>query len=205
MRKHLFVWIGLVCVPFIFHAKPLRVGVAGMTHGHVGQVYSAIKKPQQDVIIVGFAEPDKELALSILKKQVEINSLDKKVIFLPKMPYSEMMHYTCNADLGLAIDHNDVINHKLALPNKLFDYIQAQVPILATDLTEVRALIEQYDIGFILENPLTAERLSEKIREIMEMEVERNNILKNNLLQAKEKENWQNELVKVQNIYSNLN
>jgi glycosyltransferase involved in cell wall biosynthesis len=143
--------------------------------------------------------------LSILKKQVEINSLDKKVIFLPKMPYSEMMHYTCNADLGLAIDHTDVINHKLALPNKFFDYIQAQVPILATDLTEVRALIEQYDIGFILENPLTAERLSEKIREIMEMEVERINILKNNLLQAKEKENWQNELVKVQNIYSNLN
>jgi glycosyltransferase involved in cell wall biosynthesis len=121
------------------------------------------------------------------------------------MPYSEMMHYTCNADLGLAIDHNDVINHKLALPNKLFDYIQAQVPILATDLTEVRALIEHYDIGFILENPLTAERLSEKIREIMEMDVERINILKNNLLQAKEKENWQNELVKVQNIYSNLN
>ncbi len=143
--------------------------------------------------------------LSILKKQVEINSLDKKVIFLPKMPYSEMMHYTCNADLGLAIDHTDVINHKLALPNKFFDYIQAQVPILATDLTEVRALIEQYDIGFILENPLTAERLSEKIREIMEMDVERINILKNNLLQAKEKENWQNELVKVQNIYSNLN
>ena len=143
--------------------------------------------------------------LPILKQQVEINSLDKKVIFLPKMPYSEMMHYTCNADLGLAIDHTDVINHKLALPNKFFDYIQAQVPILATDLTEVRALIEQYDIGFIPENPLTAERLSENIREIMGLEVERINILKNNLLQKKEKENWQNELVKVQNIYSNLN
>jgi hypothetical protein len=69
MMKQLFVWIGLFCIPFIFHAKPLRVGVAGMTHGHVGQVYSAIKKPQQDVIIVGFAEPDKELALSILKQQ----------------------------------------------------------------------------------------------------------------------------------------
>jgi hypothetical protein len=39
----------------------------------------------------------------------------------------------------------------------------------------------------------------------MGLEVERINILRNNLLQAKEKENWQNELVKVQNIYSNLN
>ena len=56
-------------IPFLFQAKPLRVGIAGMTHGHVGQVYTAIKKPQQDVIIVGFAEPNKELALSLLKKQ----------------------------------------------------------------------------------------------------------------------------------------
>ena len=56
-------------LPFLFQAKPLRVGIAGMTHGHVGQVYTAIKKPQQDVIIVGFAESNKELAMSLLKKQ----------------------------------------------------------------------------------------------------------------------------------------
>jgi predicted dehydrogenase len=65
MKKLLF----LLLLPFVFHAKPLRVGIAGMTHGHVGQVYTAIKKPQQDVIIVGFAEPNKELAMSLLKKQ----------------------------------------------------------------------------------------------------------------------------------------
>ena len=59
----------LMLLPVVLQAKPLRVGIAGMTHGHVGQVYTAIKKPQQDVIIVGFAEPNKELALSLLKKQ----------------------------------------------------------------------------------------------------------------------------------------
>ena len=69
MIKHLFVWIGLFCTPFIFHAKPLRVGIAGMTHDHVGQVFSTIKKAQQDVVIVGFAEPNKEYALSLLKSQ----------------------------------------------------------------------------------------------------------------------------------------
>jgi glycosyltransferase involved in cell wall biosynthesis len=143
--------------------------------------------------------------LSILKKQVEINSLDKKVMFLPKMPYSEMMHYTCNSDLGLAIDHTDVINHKLALPNKFFDYIQAQIPILATDLAEVRALIDHYDIGFILENPLTPARLSEKIREIMELDDVRMSGIKKNLLRAKGRETWGNELIRLKKIYSNLN
>jgi glycosyltransferase involved in cell wall biosynthesis len=143
--------------------------------------------------------------LTTLKQEVKINSLEAKVQFLPKMPYSEMMHYTSNADLGLAIDHTDILNHKLALPNKFFDYIQAQVPILATDLTEVRALIDRYDIGFILENPLTPARLSEKIREIMELDDVRMSAIKKNLLRAKEKETWENELIHIQTIYSNLN
>jgi glycosyltransferase involved in cell wall biosynthesis len=143
--------------------------------------------------------------LESLKQQVELNSIGHKVRFLPKMPYAEMMHYTCNADLGLAIDHTDVLNHKLALPNKFFDYIQAQIPILATDLTEVRALIDHYDIGFILENPLTPARLSEKIREIMELDDVRMSRIKKNLLQAKGRETWENELIRLKKIYSNLN
>ena len=143
--------------------------------------------------------------LESLKQQVELNSIGHKVRFLPKMPYAEMMQYTCNADLGLAIDHTDVLNHKLALPNKFFDYIQAQIPILATDLTEVRALIDHYDIGFILENTLTPARLSEKIREIMELDDVRMSRIKKNLLQAKGRETWENELIRVQKIYSNLN
>jgi glycosyltransferase involved in cell wall biosynthesis len=86
-----------------------------------------------------------------IKNQVREDDLNDKVRFLPKMPYAEMMQYTMNGDLGLAIDHTDVLNHKLALPNKFFDYIQAEIPILATDITEVRAIIEKYDIGFVLE------------------------------------------------------
>jgi glycosyltransferase involved in cell wall biosynthesis len=140
-----------------------------------------------------------------LKNQVREDDLNDKVRFLPKMPYAEMMQYTMNGDLGLAIDHTDVLNHKLALPNKFFDYIQAEIPILATDITEVRAIIEKYDIGFVLEHELTTQTLAAKINEIKTGFLDQKEFLKENLKKAKLSENWENELMKLKEIYSNLN
>jgi glycosyltransferase involved in cell wall biosynthesis len=140
-----------------------------------------------------------------LKNQVREDDLNDKVRFFPKMPYAEMMQYTMNADLGLAIDHTDVLNHKLALPNKFFDYIQAEIPILATDITEVRAIIEKYQIGFVLEHELTDQTLAAKINEIKTGFLDQKEFLRENLKKAKLIENWENELKKLKEIYSNLN
>jgi len=140
-----------------------------------------------------------------LKNLVREDELNDKVRFLPKMPYAEMMQYTMNADLGLAIDHTDVLNHKLALPNKFFDYIQAEIPILATDITEVRAIIEKYDIGFVLEHELTTQTLAANINEIKSGFLDQKEFLKENLKKAKLSENWENELMKLKEIYSILN
>jgi glycosyltransferase involved in cell wall biosynthesis len=140
-----------------------------------------------------------------LKNLVREDELNDKVRFLPKMPYAEMMQYTMNGDLGLAIDHTDVLNHKLALPNKFFDYIQAEIPILATDITEVRAIIEKYDIGFVLEHELTTQTLAAKINEIKSGFLDQKEFLKENLKKAKLSENWENELMKLKEIYSILN
>ena len=61
------LFILLIFISFTVQAKPVRVGIAGMTHAHVGQVFGAIGK-QEDVEIVGFAEPNKGLAMRLLKE-----------------------------------------------------------------------------------------------------------------------------------------
>lgn len=142
--------------------------------------------------------------ITILKKMVDEFQIQEKVKFLPKMPYQEMMQYTRNANLGLAIDHNDVLNHKLALPNKLFDYIQAEIPILSTNLIEVRKIIEKHKIGFVLENELTPVCLSYKINEIKALQGAEFQKLKVNLLKAKKEENWETEVLILKQIYDNL-
>lgn len=152
------------------------------------------------LLIIGSGDVVEEL-----KAQVEKDDLKEKVRFLPKMPYSEMMHYTMNADLGLAIDHTDILNHQLALPNKFFDYIQAEIPILATDIIEIRKIIEKYQIGYILDGRLTAMCMAEIIKAIQIEYPEKIRDFKKNLLRAKKTENWEGELIKLKEIYAHLN
>ena len=85
-----------------------------------------------------------------LKNRSKKNDLLNKVIFVNTLPYCEMMQYTLNADIGVSLDKDNNINHKLSLPNKIFDYIKAKVPILASDLIEVSNIISKYEVGYTI-------------------------------------------------------
>lgn len=73
--------------------------------------------------------------------------LTDRVFFIPKMPYDEMMKYTSHCDIGVTLDKAVSTNYALSLPNKLFDYLAAGLPVLASPMTEVRKIVEQYDVG----------------------------------------------------------
>jgi glycosyltransferase involved in cell wall biosynthesis len=86
-------------------------------------------------------------SLSELQRLVNAHHLGEKVVFLPRMSYAEMMRYTTACDLGLTLDKDTNINYRFSLPNKLFDYIHAGIPVLASRLPEVEKIVDGYDIG----------------------------------------------------------
>ena len=85
-----------------------------------------------------------------LKELVYVLGLEKQVVFLGRLPMEQLHYKTVQAMLGLSLEENLGLNYYFALPNKLFDYVQAEVPVIVADLPEMRALAEQYGMGEVL-------------------------------------------------------
>jgi glycosyltransferase involved in cell wall biosynthesis len=89
---------------------------------------------------------------NILQEKQKKPALMEKIVLISRLPAQELRHYTYNADLGVSIDKNTNPNYYNSLPNKIFDYINAGVPILATRLPEIERIVSQRGLGVFIEN-----------------------------------------------------
>ena len=134
-----------------------------------------------------------------LEKLVEENNLSGCVLFMGRVPFSELQSYTRQASLGISLEENLGRNYYYSLPNKLFDYIQARIPVLVSGLPEMRKIVEGYNVGLVTDS-LNPEILARLIKGIMSDE-EKRMIWKKNLHKAAEDLCWENEKGKMIEIY----
>jgi glycosyltransferase involved in cell wall biosynthesis len=71
------------------------------------------------------------------------------VRFLDPVPQGDLLAYCASASAGLIPYRAVDLNHYYSSPNKLFDFIQARLPILANDLPFLRKIIAGRDIGVV--------------------------------------------------------
>ncbi|MCF8232070.1 MAG: glycosyltransferase [Bacteroidales bacterium] len=146
------------------------------------------------LVIVGSGD-----VIDILKKNVNDLGLEEKIRFIPKVPFQKLKAYTANADFGLTVDKDTNINYRYSLPNKLFDYIHAGIPVIASRLTEIEKIITRYNIGTFIENHdpgHIAEVLNNAVKD-----KEQQATWKQNLAKAKKELVWENEEITLQQIY----
>jgi glycosyltransferase involved in cell wall biosynthesis len=134
-----------------------------------------------------------------LKQLVEELKLEAKVKFLGRLPISNLGEITRQADLGISLEEDLGLNYRFALPNKLFDYIQAGVPVLVSNLPEMRRIVENYQIGAIAETHQRKD-LAEKITSVL-FDKEKNVFWKENLKLAAKELCWEKEEEILQEIY----
>lgn len=151
-------------------------------------IYNVLKAlPDYVFIIIGggdFVSYYKELAARM--------DLVDQVYFLGKLTQEELPKVTSAADVGAALIENLSISYYYALPNKLFEYIMAEVPVLVSNLPQMKEIVNKYDVGFAI-NPEKKEEIISALKKIS-TDSELREKFKQNCKKASEELNWEKEI-----------
>ena len=118
-----------------------------------------------------------EVVLAIVGSGDAIPGLQRRVAsdgtpnvrFVGRVDRSELQRYTQAADLGFSLDKPKSQNYRWSLPNKLFDYFQAGIPVVASDLVEVARVVHETGAGVVLRE-LNPEAIAKAARALVQPE-----------------------------------
>ena len=132
-----------------------------------------------------------------VKKAVALNN---KIYHKPAVPYNDLIAYTSSADFGLMTAENVCLSYKYCMPNKLFEYINAGIPIITTNLKDCSELVTSEKIGLVLNSDN-----AEGVRNTINFALESNKqSYSTSLVTAAAKYNWDREKKKLYKIYIKL-
>ena len=140
--------------------------------------------------------------IEYLIEKVSHLGLTGRIKFVKKLAWNMLMRYTRSADAGLSLDKNSNLNYNFSLPNKLFDYISAGIPVIATDLPEIAKIIHEYKCGILIPEA-NAEEISKAIKELRDNKDLLSELKRNSAI-ASESINWENESKKVEEFYRSV-
>lgn len=104
--------------------------------------------PDLHLAIVGPQEPP---VARWLADRIGAHDLDARVHLVPPVPAEAVVGFIRDADFGVVPLEPMCTSHRLALPNKLFETLFAGLPVLASDLEEMRRVIVGHDLGAVVD------------------------------------------------------
>jgi glycosyltransferase involved in cell wall biosynthesis len=123
-----------------------------------------------------------------LVKYVDENNLKNKVFFLEKVDSEKLLSYTRGADCGILLLEPINLNTVNAAPNKLFEYINAGIPIISGNGTEINVVFNKYKLGLRVE--IDSKEIAVAMDKMSNMDL---STYKENCKIASEEYNWENQ------------
>jgi glycosyltransferase involved in cell wall biosynthesis len=90
----------------------------------------------------------------------------RRVVLLPPVPPHELPAWVASADIVAIPIQPTTLNHRYSMPNKLWEAIAVGVPIVASDLPGMAAIVRELDAG-VLVDPTDPAAIAGAIRELL--------------------------------------
>ncbi len=165
-------------------------------------VYAATYLAQNIVIVLMGKGPEE--TVEQLKTLIEREGVADRVKLLPPVPYTELLEWTASADVGLIVyapQHSE--NIQMCLPNKLFEYLMAGLPVLVSSLDVVAEVIHTYEVGAVAPSLVPAD-IGKAINTILEDTSALARMSQNALAAARNEFCWEKERRQLINLYQHI-
>jgi len=149
-------------------------------------------KGERAVVFLGYGPLQ-----DIIKESAESS---ERIFFHEAVGSDILLNYTSAADAGFSFVENVSLSYYYSLPNKLFEYIMAGIPVVASNLVEMRRIVEKYGIGTIS----SGESAEDVIRAMDKLEEMDSDSLRKNLMKASSLYNWENQEKVLLDVYRSL-
>jgi glycosyltransferase involved in cell wall biosynthesis len=156
------------------------------------QVFESFKSDDNVLIFMGFGQLE-----SLIKDKARVL---KYIYFKHSVSSDILLEYTSSADYGISFTEDSCLNHRYCLPNKLFEYFMAGIPVIVSNLYEMKSLVEKYQVG-IVSKENTVQGLENAIKEVVKLNQDD---LNKNIQKVKKIYNWEEQEKKLIKIYKEL-
>ncbi|MEQ3621951.1 MAG: glycosyltransferase [Marinobacter sp.] len=133
---------------------------------------------------------------AIKEKQKEYDT----VYFHPAVNQEVLLSYTSSADYGILFYEDTCLNHRYCSPNKIFEYLMAGLPVLTSNLYEIRRLVESEGVGIVAQ-----ENTVESFREAVIASLKQDySAIQSNVFNARKIYCWEEQEKVLKAVYENI-
>lgn len=120
----------------------------GLTAGRgIDVILEAFKSRDSDNVVVVFMGYG-----PLVEKVKYLASQKKNIFYYPAVSPEVVLEYTASGDLGLSLIENTCLSYFYCMPNKLFEYAMAGLPVLVSDMKDMSGLVAEYEMGGVVED-----------------------------------------------------
>lgn len=137
-------------------------------------------------------------------ERLAVGRYEGRLFLHPAVPLEQLPAWIAGADVEVIATPPTGLNHYYMLPNKLFECLAAGVPVVASDVPEMRAVILESDVGITCD-PTSPPAIAAAVRSILDRTpVEREELSRRCRAAAEDRYSWARESERLLDVYRGL-
>jgi glycosyltransferase involved in cell wall biosynthesis len=157
----------------------------GLAQGRgIHLILEAFKLRSDDRVVavfMGYGQLESEI--------IQASGQHKNIFFYPAVSPAVVLEYTASADMGISMIENTCLSYYYCMPNKLFEYAMAGLPVLVSNMKDMSELVKDNAMGEVIKE-LTPNAINRAIDTLLasDMQMMRHNAYRTACSHAWEKQ-----------------